>query len=89
MLYVIGVRPIGQEMLPGPWCNSNHRDWSKPCRSKPKLAPVWECLVNNINNNEPTNYRKEISHPIAEKQVNRLNLKKTTSFLKRIRSPLD
>ena len=33
MLYVIGVRPIGQEMLAGPWCNSNHRDWEKPCHS--------------------------------------------------------
>ena len=37
--------------------------------SKPKLAPVWECLVNNINTNEPTNYRKEISHPVVKKQV--------------------
>lgn len=69
MLYVIGVRPIGQEMLAGPWCNSNHRDWEKPCHSKPKLAPVWECLVNNINTNEPTNYRKEISHPVVKKQI--------------------
>ena len=43
-LYVIGVRPIGQELLSGPWCKSNHKDWNKPCKGKPHLAPVWECL---------------------------------------------
>merc|ERR1711953_126631 len=58
MLYITGVRPIGQELLNGPWCKSNHKDWSKPCKGKPHLAPVWECIVKKISQD----YRKDIRH---------------------------
>lgn len=58
MLYVTGVRPIGQELLNGPWCKSNHKDWSKPCKGKAHLAPVWECLIKKIKQD----YRKDIRH---------------------------
>jgi len=67
-LYVIGVRPIGQELLSGPWCKSNHKDWNKPCKGKPHLAPVWECLVKSTSLQKPTEYRKEIRHEFNQQR---------------------
>jgi len=69
-LFITGVRPNGAQKIKGPWCQDIHEDWNRPCKGKPHLAKVYECLTREIVPIEPessaVNMRKEIIH---ERQV--------------------